>query len=339
MQSDCLKNLCYGIPKAELHVHIEGTFEPELIFLLANRNNIKIPYESIEQLRQKYIFQNLQEFLDIYYFACTVLIKEDDFSDLMYAYLSKAHSQGLVYAEVFFDPQSHTKRGISFETVLFGLKKGIERGYKEFGIEVNLIMCLLRHLSEEEGLETLKEAAPYKNEILAIGLDSSEVGNPPENFKKLFQEASLQGYRLCAHAGEEGTHEYVSGALDVLSTERIDHGYNSKDSTDLLKRLAQSRVPLTLCPISNKKLMVCTDLTKYPLRLFLEENVLATINSDDPSYFSGYIGDNYYEVSAALNLTKEEIVKLAKNSFEATFLHQDRKNYYINKIDEFLADN
>jgi adenosine deaminase len=339
MQSDCLKNLCYGIPKAELHLHIEGTFKPELILQLANRNNIKIPYESVEELRKKYIFHNLQEFLDIYYFACTVLIKEEDFSDLMYAYLTKAHSQGLVYAEIFFDPQSHTKRGILFETVLNGLKKGIERGKKEYGIEANLVMCLLRHLSEEEGLETLKQAESYKNDILAVGLDSSEVGNPPEKFKRLFHEASLQGYRLCAHAGEEGSHEYVSGALDELNAERIDHGYNSKDSADLLKRLAESRVPLTLCPLSNKKLMVCPDLTKYPLRLFLEENILATINSDDPSYFGGYIGDNYLEVAIALNLTKEEIVKLAKNSFEATFLTKERKDYYINKIYEFVENN
>jgi adenosine deaminase len=329
------QDLCYQIPKAELHIHIEGTFEPELIYEIAKRNSINLK-ESIEELKAKYEFNNLGEFLDIYYMACSVLIKEEDFSDLMYEYIKKASKQGLVYAEIFFDPQTHTQRGITFETVINGLTKGMERGRLNFGVETNLCMCFVRHLSEEDCINTFNESLPFKDKIMACGLDSYEVGNPPEKFENLFRMAKENGFRLTAHAGEEAPYKYIESSLDLLKVERIDHGFQSINSEELMIRLMNEKIPLTMCPLSNKKLKVCPDLSKYPIRILMSNNIIVTINSDDPAYFGGYIGDNYYSLCRAIGLTKEEIITFAKNSFIATFLTQDRKDYYLQKINDFI---
>jgi adenosine deaminase len=336
MDSYTEQELCYQIPKAELHIHVEGTFEPELMFQIAQRNKIEIPYESVEELKEKYEFSNLGEFLDIYYTACSVLITEEDFSDVMYEYLSKASKQGLVYAEIFFDPQTHTNRGVTFETVLNGLSKGMERGKNEYNVETNLCMCFGRHLSEEECIKTLKEAIPYKERIMACGLDSYEIGNPPEKFENLFKMAKENGFRLTAHAGEEAPYKYIENALDILKVERIDHGYQSIKSEEVMNRLASEKIALTMCPISNKRLKVCPDLSKYPIRILIRKNIIATLNSDDPAYFGGYVGDNYYELYKAINLSKEEIIMFARNSFLATFLPQERKEYYLQKINDYI---
>ena len=331
-----LQKICYGIPKAELHVHIEGTFEPELIFEIATRNKITLPYSSIEELKEKYNFSNLQEFLDIYYSACSILITERDFEDLMYAYLKKSSSQGAVYAEIFFDPQSHFPR-VSFDTMIKGLLKGIQRGKEDFNFEAKLIMCFLRHLTEEDAFKTFEMAEPHLENILGIGLDSSEVGFPPEIFKNIYKLAKEKGLRLVAHGGEEGDVQcYIKGAIDHLQVERVDHGVRIIDDLDYMKELAKKQIPLTLCPISNKRLKVCPDLKNYPLRVFLDAGLLVMLNSDDPAYFGGYIGDNYAEIQAALDLSLDEVVKLAKNSFNATFMEDTEKEYYIKRIDEYV---
>jgi adenosine deaminase len=337
MEDDKIKKLCYCIPKAELHIHIEGTFEPELMFEIAKRNNLKTSFNTVDELKAKYNFNNLQDFLDIYYLACSVLLKEQDFSDLMYAYLKKASSQGLVYAEIFFDPQTHTSRGVSFETVINGLKDGIERGKKEFNTEVQLIMCLLRHLPEKDCLETYEQALSFKKDILGIGLDSSEIGNPPSKFTNLYQKARDDGFYVTAHAGEEGDIGYIKEALDLLKVQRIDHGYHVTDCEDITKRVAEEKIPLTLCPLSNKMLKVCPDLSKYPIRHMLESNILCMLNSDDPAYFGGYIGDNYYELAKAVSLSTDEIILLAKNSFRATFLPKDKIDKYLEMIDKYTG--
>jgi adenosine deaminase len=329
-----LKDFCYNIPKAELHVHIEGTLEPELIFTLSKRNNITLPYKNIEEIKSKYNFANLQEFLDMYYLACSVLIQEEDFSDLVYEYLKRVSQQGVIYAEIFFDPQNHTGRGIVFETVLKGLRKGMERGLNEFKIKSQLIMCILRDLSEDEGIETLNIANKYKSDILGIGIDSAEIGNPPSKFKNLYKLAKEHGFRLCAHAGEEGG-DWVEECIDVLKVERIDHGFKIVNNPDLMKRVAKERIPLTLCPLSIKVLHFY-DLTKFPVKEYLEEGIVVTINSDDPAYFGGYIGDNYYEIAKALNLNREEIIRLALNSFNATFLNFIQKESFLQNIEDFL---
>jgi adenosine deaminase len=337
MDDSKLKHFCHHIPKAELHVHIEGTLEPELMFTLSQRNSISIPYKSVDEVKSKFNFANLQEFLDMYYLACSVLIKQEDFSDLIYEYLKKVSQQGVVYAEIFFDPQTHTGRGISFETVLFGLREGMERGLKDFRIESQLIICILRCLSEEEGIEILNLAYKYKEQILGVGLDSAEIGNPPRKFKKLYEMAKEYGFRLCAHAGEEGG-DWVEEALDELKVERIDHGFKIVNNKALMKRIAQERIPLTLCPLSIKVLHFY-DLTKFPVKEYLEEGILATINSDDPAYFGGYIGDNYYEIAKALELSRTEIIQLSLNSFNATFLNFIQKEKYLQNIEDFLANN
>jgi adenosine deaminase len=332
----CLEKLCQEIPKAELHIHIEGTFEPELMFAIAERNQIDIPYKSVEEVREKYKFNNLQEFLDIYYSACSVLVKEEDFEDLIFAYITKAASQGLKYAEIFFDPQSHLPRGVSFETLINGLLKGIKKGKNIFQVECKLIMCFLRHLPQEDAFKTLKECLPYKNDILAVGLDSSEVGFPPELFTEVYAFAKELGFRLVAHAGEEGPCDYIRNAVNILNVERIDHGIRIVNDDKLLKQIGDIRIPLTLCPLSNEKLMCCPDLTKYPLRKLLENDLLVMLNSDDPAYFGGYIGDNYLALYKSLNLSYNEIVLLAKNSFKATFLSYSDKLKYVELIDQYL---
>lgn len=330
-----LSKLCYDVPKAELHIHIEGTFEPELMFKIANRNGIKLPYASVEELKAKYKFKNLQEFLDIYYAGCSALIKEEDFEDLAFDYVNHACSQGLKYAEIFFDPQSHLPRGVSFKTLITGLKKGLDKGKEKYGFNYQLIMCFLRHLTEEDAIKTLQEALPFKNDILAVGLDSSEVGNAPQKFVKVYEMARKEGFKCVAHAGEEGPAKYIEDSLDLLKIERIDHGVRIMDDEKLIERVAKAKIPITLCPLSNQKLQVCPDLTKYKAREMLAKGLLVMLNSDDPSYFGGYIGDNYKALLDALKLTKEEILLLAKNSFAATFLKQEEKEKYYEEVKKF----
>jgi len=334
-----MRDISYRIPKAELHLHLEGSFEPELMFEIAKRNNIQVVYKNVEELRQKYKFNNLKEFLDIYYESCSVLINKEDFHDLAYNFIKKAASQGLKYVEPFFDPQTHLQRKIPFKTMFEGLLSGCESGLKDFDVESNLIMCFLRDRSEEEAFEVLNEAKEFKSKIIAVGLDSNEQGNPPQKFERVFKEAKSKGYRLVAHAGEEGTAKSISDALECLNIERIDHGCALIHDDDLVKKFAENKIPLTMCPLSNHKLQVTPDLSKHMLKKLLDRGVMVMINSDDPAYFGGYIGENYYEIWKALNLSFDDIVALAKNSFESTFLSDDRKKYYVNLVTEFSKNN
>jgi adenosine deaminase len=330
-----LETFIKNIPKAELHLHIEGTFEPELMFEIAKRNNIKIKYQSVGELKKAYDFDNLQDFLNIYYEGAGVLIKEQDFFDITWAYLKKVHSQNVIHTEIFFDPQTHTDRGIKFDTVVQGISKALAEGKNKLGINSKLIMCFLRHLNEESAIKTLNEALNYKNLITAVGLDSSEVGNPPSKFQKVFEQAKKNGFLTVAHAGEEGPSEYIWEALKLLKVSRVDHGNNSLDDDKLVTELVNRKIPLTVCPLSNLKLKIVSDLNKHPLRTMLKKGLLVTINSDDPAYFGGYINENYLAISKALNLSKEEIYLLAKNSFEASFLNDKEKNEMIEKVNKF----
>jgi adenosine deaminase len=317
MNTTTLKNFIKTIPKAELHLHIEGTFEPELMFKIAKRNNLKIKYKSVEELKKAYNFNNLQEFLDIYYEGAKVLIEEQDFYDMTWAYLEKVHLQNVTHTEIFFDPQTHTDRKIKFGTVIEGIHKALEDGQKKLGITSKLIMCFLRHLDEETAVKTLKEALNYKDWITAVGLDSSEVGNPPSKFQNVFEQARNEGFLTVAHAGEEGPAEYIWEALNLLKVSRIDHGNHCLDDEKLVKELVNRKIPLTVCPLSNLKLKVVKDLKNHPLKAMLDKGLLVTINSDDPAYFGGYVNENYLAVAEALSLSKEDIEKLAKNSFDA----------------------
>lgn len=315
-----------SLPKAELHLHIEGTLEPELMFSLADRNSVALPYESVESLREAYNFSSLQDFLDIYYQGMSVLLTEQDFYDLTWAYLERARAQNVLHAEIFFDPQAHTGRGVAFSTVTDGIDRAMRDGEARLGISSRLIMCLLRHLSEAEALATLEEALPYRDRILGIGLDSSEKGHPPEKFERAFARARAEGFRPVAHAGEEGPADYVRGALDVLKVERIDHGNRALEDETLVRRLAQARIPLTVCPLSNLKLRVVDDMRQHPLRRMMEAGLFVTVNSDDPAYFGGYVNENYEAVQDALELHRAELVTLARNSFEASFLEPAEKS-------------
>lgn len=328
-----LVELIERLPKAELHLHIEGTFEPELMFAIAERNNIEIKYDSVEAIKEAYRFNNLQEFLDIYYEGAGVLIHQQDFFDLTWAYLTKVHAQNVKHIEIFFDPQTHTERGIEFSTVLLGIYTALEKGEQELGISFRLIMSYLRHLSEESAFQTLEQSLPFKDLIDGVGLDSSEVGNPPEKFERVFKASSEQGYKLCAHAGEEGPAEYIWGALDVLKVNRIDHGNRCLDDDSLVKRLVKEQMPLTLCPLSNLELKVVSDLKEYPLKKMLEAGLLVTLNSDDPAYFGGYMNENFIETAKAIQLSKEEIAVLMKNAFEASWLSSEEKQYWKQEID------
>ncbi len=328
-----------GMPKAELHLHIEGTFEPELMFEIAKRNNKEIPYSSVEELKAAYSFNNLQEFLDIYYAGANVLIEEQDFYDLTWAYLTKVHSQNLVHTEIFFDPQTHTDRGVDFETVIKGIHRALEDGKSKLGISYRLIMSFLRHLDEESAFKTLEQAMPYKDWISAVGLDSSEMGNPPSKFTNVFRKAREVGFITVAHAGEEGPAEYIWEALDLLKVTRIDHGNHSLDDDELVERLAKIEMPLTLCPLSNLELKVVTDLKDYPLVEMMEKDLLVTINSDDPAYFGGYMNENYLGIANALDLTKEQLTVLAKNAFKASWLSDKEKESMINKVEEYYKNN
>lgn len=335
--SNTLHEFINGIPKAELHLHIEGSFEPELMFRIAQRNKIAIPFNSVEEVKQAYNFSNLQDFLNIYYAGANVLITEQDFYDLTMAYLTKAHEQNVAHCEIFFDPQTHTQRGVAFHTVITGITNALSEARDEWGLTGKLIMCFLRDLSAESAMQTLQEASTYKYLITGVGLDSAEVGNPPTKFEEVFRAARDMGFELVAHAGEEGPSEYVWEALDQLNVSRIDHGNRALEDDDLVNSLARTRIPLTVCPLSNLKLQVVTDMTKHPLKTMMERGLLATVNSDDPAYFGGYINENFYAVTDSLKLTKDDIVQLAKNSFSASYLSNEEKEAYIAKVEAFAA--
>ena len=326
-----------GIPKAELHLHVEGTFEPELMFEVAKRNNIGLGYKSVEELKVAYSFENLQDFLNVYYRGVGVLMEEQDFYDLTFAYLQKAHSQNVLHAEVFFDPQAHTRRGVDFETVINGVHEAVTDAEEKLGILTKLIMCFLRDLDSESAMSLLEEALPYKDWIVAVGLDSAEVGNPPSKFQKVFEQALEEGFMAVAHAGEEGPAEYVWEALNLLKVSRIDHGNHSLDDENLVQELVRRKIPLTLCPLSNLKLRVIDRMENHPLKKMMEKGLLVTVNSDDPAYFGGYICENYLAVQKAFNLNREDVYNLAKNSFIASFLEAPKKKEMIAKLDEYVS--
>ena len=326
-----------GLPKAELHLHIEGTLEPELTFELAERNGVSLSYPSIEALRAAYDFGNLQEFLDLYYQGMQVLVTEQDFYDLTRAYLERARAENVLHAEIFFDPQAHGARGVPFARVLEGINLALEDGERELGISSRLILCFLRHLSQEEAFATLEQALPHRDRIIGVGLDSSELGHPPGKFQEVFQRARDEGFLTVAHAGEEGPADYVSGALDLLGVSRIDHGNRSLDDEALVRRLAESRTPLTVCPLSNLKLAVVKDMKAHPLKEMMAKGLLVTVNSDDPAYFGGYVNENYRAVQTALGLTREEITTLARNSFEAAFLAAPEKAALIARLEAYAT--
>ncbi|WP_180171589.1 adenosine deaminase [Acinetobacter sp. YH12023] len=325
--------LIRALPKAELHVHIEGTFEPELMFAIAQRNNIAIPYQSVEELKEAYNFHNLQSFLDIYYAGANVLIHEQDFYDLAWAYLEKCAEDHVVHTEMFFDPQTHTDRGVAFETVLNGLQRACDDAKMKLGISSHLIMCFLRHLSEDAAFSTLEQALPYKDQIIGVGLDSSEVGHPPSKFERVFAKAREAGFLIVAHAGEEGPAEYVWEALDLLKVNRVDHGVRSEEDPVLMQRLIAEKMPLTVCPLSNLKLCVVNDMANHNIRRLLQQGVHVTVNSDDPSYFGGYMNDNFIAITEALDLSNAELKQLAINSFEASFISDAEKQTWIKKIE------
>ena len=330
---DRLPDLLRAMPKAELHIHIEGSLEPELIFALAQRNGLSLPYSSVEDLRCAYAFTNLQSFLDIYYAGASVLITSQDFYDMARAYFVKAAADNVVHAELFFDPQTHTARGVSMDVVINGLHRACVDAETELGISASLIMCFLRHLSEEEAFETLEQALPHRANIIGIGLDSGEVGNPPEKFARVFARCRELGFHLVAHAGEEGPPAYVWTALDVLKVERIDHGVQSSKDAALMHRLATERIALTVCPLSNLKLCVFPDLTSHNLKQLLDAGLAATVNSDDPAYFGGYMNDNFTQTFAATGLQAEHAYMLARNSFEASFIDALAKRRYFAELD------
>ncbi len=326
-----------GLPKAELHMHIEGSLEPELLFELAQRNGVSIRFDSVEQLRAAYEFEDLQSFLDLYYEGAGVLLTERDFHDLTWAYLTRAAEDNVRHAEVFFDPQTHTDRGVPFEAVIDGIHGALEAGRRELGITNRLILCFLRHLSEEAAMETLDRALPFRDRIVGVGLDSSEVGHPPRKFERVFSRARKEGFRVVAHAGEEGPPEYVREALDLLEAERIDHGVRSIEDAELTERLAKEAIPLTVCPLSNVKLCVFPSMEQHNLKKLLDAGLRVTVNSDDPAYFGGYVTENYLAVQRALGLSRDEIRRLAANGFEAAFVDRDRKNALLAELHAYVA--
>lgn len=319
-----------SLPKAELHLHIEGSLEPEFIFELARRNQIKLNYASVAELRQAYAFKDLQSFLDLYYAGASVLVTERDFYDMTMAYLKRAHADGVCHTEIMFDPQTHTERGIAIETVFAGIARAIHDMQKETGLSSYLLMSFLRHLSEESAFETLEAALPlrdqYKDMWVGIGLDSAETGNPPDKFQRVFARCKELGFRLVAHAGEEGPPSYVRDALDLLRVDRIDHGVRSEEDPDLVKRLIREQIPLTVCPLSNLKLRVVNNMADHNIARLLRQGLVVTVNSDDPAYFGGYVGDNYRAIATSLNLSRSELAKLADNSIVASFLPGHRKS-------------
>ena len=328
-----------GMPKAELHLHIEGTLEPELMMALAERNKVSLPYATIEDVRTAYDFSCLQDFLDLYYQGMSVLLTEEDFFDLTWAYLNRVHAQNVTHVEIFFDPQGHTSRGVSFETALSGISSALDRAGHELGMTHKLIMCFLRHLSEEDGFATLNQAREHKDRILGVGLDSSESGHPPAKFERLFAASAEEGFICVAHAGEEGPPEYVRDALDRLRVARIDHGNRALEDDDLVARLASAKTTLTVCPLSNLRLCVVDDMKEHPLRRMLQAGLRATVNSDDPAYFGGYMTENFTAVADALDLTRQEIVTLGRNAYLGSFLEPVAKQSALAEFDRFVQSN
>jgi adenosine deaminase len=333
MLTDQLRNIVQGMPKAELHIHIEGSLEPSLIFALAQRNGVSLAYPTVEALRQAYAFSDLQSFLDIYYAGASVLLTEQDFYDMTAAYLARAAADNVRHAEIFFDPQTHTARGVPFATVI----NGIYRACQESPISASLIMCFLRHLSEDEAIATLEEALPYRDKIIGVGLDSSEVGHPPEKFARVFERARQLGLHLVAHAGEEGPPAFIESALDVLNVERIDHGVRCLEDPALVERLVREKMALTVCPLSNIKLRVFEHMGQHNLLQLLDAKLAVTVNSDDPAYFGGYMNENFIQTFAATGLTAKHAWQLAANSFEGSFVDATTKALWMERLDACFA--
>ncbi len=326
-----------GLPKAELHLHLEGSFEPELMFGIAQRNAVTLPYGSVEELRRAYRFDRLQDFLDIYYQGMSVLLREQDFYDLTWAYLTRVAAENVIHAEVFFDPQAHTDRGVPFKTVIDGIHGALSDGEARLGISFRLIMCFLRHLSEASAFKTLEMARPYRDRLCGVGLDSSELGHPPSKFEAVFAQARAEGLKAVAHAGEEGPPDYIWEALDRLKIDRLDHGNRALEDPALVARLVRDKIALTVCPLSNLKLKVVAEMAAHPLRRMLEAGLLATVNSDDPAYFGGYMVANFAAVQSALGLNQEELATLAHNGFLGSFLPETDKARALARIDAYLA--
>ena len=324
-----------ALPKAELHLHIEGTLEPELMFELARRNRVEVPYDSADDARRAYVFDDLQSFLDLYYAGCAVLRREEDFADLTTAYLRRAAAQGVCHAEIFFDPQTHTERGVPFATVVEGIHRALQDGERDLGVTSRLILCFLRDQSEASASTTLDAALDHRHAITAVGLDSAEVGNPPEKFQAVFDHAREEGLLTVAHAGEEGPPDYLRQALDLLHVRRIDHGVRCMEDDALVERLVADQVPLTVCPLSNVKLRVVASLEQHPLRAMLRRGLRVTVNSDDPAYFGGYVADNYLAVAETLGVTRDELLQLARNSFDAAFLEDAERAVHLDALDAF----
>ena len=330
-------DLIKRLPKAELHLHIEGSLEPELMFRLAKKNQIEIPYKDIENVRRAYNFTNLQTFLDIYYAGANVLITQDDFYDLTWEYILKCVEDNVIHTEIFFDPQTHTARGVAFETVITGIKRALADAKAQYGITSCIIMCFLRHLSQEEAFETLEQALPFKDDIIGVGLDSSELGNPPSKFKDVFKKAKEEGFKLVAHAGEEADFSYIYEALDLLDISRIDHGVQSIKSAELMQRLKDEQMPLTVCPNSNIELRVFDNYKAHNIKELLDYGLNITINSDDPAYFKGYINQNFINISENLPLTEDDIITLVKNSFRSSFISDELKQQYLDRVDQAVG--
>jgi adenosine deaminase len=332
-----LRELVQRMPKAELHIHIEGSLEPELIFALAERNGVKLNYPSVEALRRAYAFTDLQSFLDIYYAGASVLLKEQDFYDMTWAYLQRARADNVKHAEIFFDPQTHTDRGVPFATVIDGIHRALQDARKEWGMSGALIMCFLRHLSEEEAFKTLEQSLPFRDKFIGVGLDSSERGHPPEKFARVFARCKELGLHLVAHAGEEGPPEYIRTALDLLKVERIDHGVRCLEDAELTARLVKEQVPLTVCPLSNIKLRVFDQNKDHNLVQLLDAGLAVMVNSDDPAYFGGYMNENFVRMFEALPLTREHAQRLARNSFTSSFLDEQARRRFLDEVDACFA--
>ena len=327
-----------GLPKIELHLHIEGTLEPELLFRLAKRNSIQLPFNSVNEVKKAYQFSNLQDFLDIYYQGAEVLLHKQDFYDLTWAYLLMCSQQNVMHVEPFFDPQTHTVRGVPFETIVSGIAEALADGKAKLGITSRLIMCFLRHLSEESAIETLKSSEQFTDDIYGVGLDSAEMGNPPEKFINVFSKAKGMGYKLVAHAGEEGPASYIWSSLDVLNVQRIDHGIRAIDDTDLMLRLIESQMPLTICPLSNVKLRVFDTMASHTILDMLDLGVCVTVNSDDPSYFGGYMTENFLALYDSLELSRDQAIRLINNSIDASFAEDSRKKELSNLLQTYISD-
>jgi adenine deaminase len=337
LSTNISKGFIKGMPKAELHIHIEGSLEPEMMFEIAERNGVALRYASAEEARRAYDFGNLQSFLDLYYEGMQVLLYEQDFYDLTRAYLQKVSAQNVRHTEIFFDPQAHTDRGVPFETVISGIHHALLDVEKQFGISSKLIMCFLRHLSAEEAMETFRTAVPFGDLIVAVGLDSSEVGHPPRDFKAVFDKAREHGFLTVAHAGEEGPPEYIWQALEDLKVSRIDHGVRCVEDPKLVERLREEQIPLTVCPLSNVKLRVFDSIQDHNLKRMLDLGLGVTVNSDDPAYFGGYVDENFYAAQEGLHLSREDVYQLTKNSFRASFLDAERKRRLLDELDDYFA--